>query len=149
MKVADPMKQALDLAREAARQNEVPVGAVVLHEGKLIGRGFNRREQHQDPLGHAELEAIRDAARQLGSWRLENCVLYVTLEPCPMCLAACQQARIEKVIYGASDPKGGALSLGYSLHEDARTNHRFSVEKQQDPECGDILRDFFKARRQK
>lgn len=141
------MQQALDLAREAARQDEVPVGAVVVKDGTVIGRGYNRREQNQDPLGHAELDAIREAARTLGSWRLEGCELYVTLEPCPMCLAACQQARIRRVIYGANDPKGGALSLGYKVHEDSRTHHRFTVDPELDGECGRILTEFFRAKR--
>jgi tRNA(adenine34) deaminase len=141
------LPEALELAKKAAAEDEVPVGAVVVQDGKIIGRGYNRRETDQNPLSHAELEAIRDAARSLGSWRLERCTLYVTLEPCPMCLAACQQARVERVVYGARDPKGGALSLGYKLHEDARTHHRFTVDYEETPECGKILSEFFSKKR--
>ena len=139
--------EALALAGKAEAQGDVPVGAVVMHEGKVIGRGFNRREADQNPTSHAEIEAIREAAQAIGSWRLIDCDLIVTLEPCPMCLAASQQARLRKVIYGAEDPKGGALSLGYRLHEDARTNHRFTVEYVKDERCSRVLKDFFKRRR--
>lgn len=141
--------EALALAARASGEDEVPVGAVIVHEGKIIGRGYNRREQDEDPTGHAEIMAIREATRALGSWRLIDCVLVVTLEPCPMCLAACQQARIPRVVYGAPDPKGGALSLGYRLHEDARTNHRFSVEQDvaHGAACGQVLKEFFARKR--
>src|SRR3954447_8827162 len=115
----DFMDMALELARQAAACDEVPVGAVVVDpEGRIVGKGFNLREQAQSPLAHAEILAIEGAARALGSWRLIGCSLYVTLEPCPMCLSACQQARLAQVIYGAKDPKGGALSLGYAVHQD-------------------------------
>ncbi len=145
------MESALDLAREAALLDEVPVGAVVveLKTGRIVGRGMNRRETRHDPVGHAEIEALQDAARNLQSWRLVDCALVVTLEPCPMCLAAAQQARIDRLIYSAEDPKGGALSLGYLLHEDARTNHRFSVQRFEVTECSDVLREFFRKKRQK
>ncbi len=141
------MAEALRLAHQAASEDEVPVGAVVVHQGKVVGRGYNRRESDQDPLGHAELMAIREAARSLGSWRLMDCVLVVTLEPCPMCLSAAQQARVSQVVFGANDPKGGALSLGYRVHEDPRTNHRFRVELEENAECSQVLRDFFKKKR--
>lgn len=141
------LNEALKLARKAASIGEVPVGAVVIHEGKIIGRGYNRRELRNDPLAHAEIMAIAGAARKLGSWRLSGCRLIVTLEPCPMCLAACQQARIEDVIYGATDPKGGALSLGYSIHTDPRTHHRFEAHFSANVECSEILTDFFRQRR--
>lgn len=141
------MGEALALARRAAQEDEVPVGAVVVHQGKVIGRGYNRREQEQSPLGHAELMALGEAARQLGSWRLVDCVLIVTLEPCPMCLSASQQARVATILYGATDPKGGALSLGYRLHEDARTNHRFPVYFHPVAECGEVLKNFFRRKR--
>src|SRR5690349_12340440 len=118
---------ALELAEQAANEDEVPVGALIVFENRIIGRGYNRREQDQNPLAHAEILAIQEASQSLQTWRLNDCTLVVTLEPCPMCLAACQQARIKHVIYGAKDPKGGALSLGYTLHEDTRTHHRFSV----------------------
>ena len=141
------MIDALKLARKAAEQDEVPVGAVIVHNGKIIGSGYNLRETHQSPIAHAEIMAIQEAARTLGSWRLTDCVLYVTLEPCPMCLAACQQSRVSRVIYGAKDPKGGALSLGYLLHQDERTHHRFEVVFEEDAECGNILSQFFQKKR--
>jgi tRNA(adenine34) deaminase len=141
------MAEALALARAAAAQDEVPVGAVVLHEGKIIGKGSNRRECDDDPTAHAEIFAIRQAAQQLGDWRLVGCTLVVTLEPCPMCLAASQLARLERIVYGARDAKGGALSLGYKLNEDARTNHRFEVEHVETPECSAVLKEFFSAKR--
>jgi tRNA(adenine34) deaminase len=142
------MAEALELARRAALADEVPVGAVVVSaDGLVIGRGYNRREAQNNPCSHAEIEAILEASRALGSWRLEGCKLYVTLEPCPMCLGACQQARLKEVVYGAVDPKGGALSLGYKLHEDLRLNHRFTVRIEADEECGQVLRDFFARKR--
>ena len=141
------MDQALELARRAQAQEEVPIGAVLVHQGQVIGKGHNQRETLQDPISHAEIHALQDAAKRLGSWRLLDCELYVTLEPCPMCLAACQQARISKVIYGAHDPKGGAISLGYRLHEDVRTNHRFTVEFRESQACSQILTAFFRAKR--
>jgi tRNA(adenine34) deaminase len=144
------LAQALELAHTAAAEDEVPVGAVVIHEGKVVGRGYNLREKNNDPIAHAEILAIRDAATRLGSWRLTDCELWVTLEPCPMCLAACQQARVSRVFYGAKDPKGGALSLGYLLHQDPKTNHRFEVSFEEDPACGAVLSGFFaKKRKQK
>ena len=143
----NPMQQAIELAQAAALKDEVPVGAVILHEGKVVGTGANHRETDQNPLGHAEIAAILDASRTLASWRLENCEVYVTLEPCPMCLGALQQARVKRVIFGATDPKGGALSLGYRLHEDQRTHHRFAVDFVPDAQCSQILSDFFKAKR--
>lgn len=143
------MDEALRLARVAGEQGEVPVGAIVVRGKDVVGRGHNRRERDQDPLAHAEIDAIREASKHLHTWRLSDCVLYVTLEPCPMCLAASQQARLGKVIYGASDPKGGALSLGYSIHSDPRTHHRFDVIHLENSECGKILSDFFKERRKR
>ena len=147
MDLEQAMTRALELAAEAAARDEVPVGALILKDGRVVGEGFNQRESKNDPMSHAELEAIREAASALSSWRLEGCTLVVTLEPCPMCLGALQQARIARVVYGATDPKGGALSLGYRLHEDLRTNHRFPVEFQPRPECSTILSDFFKKKR--
>lgn len=144
---AQAMAEALALAREAERADEVPVGAVILHEGRIIGRGRNDREESSDPTGHAEIRAIQAATRAQGSWRLEKCTLVVTLEPCPMCLAAIQQSRIPLVVYGAQDPKGGALSLGYRLNEDARTNHRFEVRHEPEPQCSSILTEFFRKKR--
>ena len=150
MKDFDPapwLSESMKLAEKASAEDEVPVGAVVVRESRIIGRGYNRREQDGDPLAHAEMMAIREAAAELGSWRLENCSLIVTLEPCPMCLAACQQARITALYYGAKDPKGGALSLGYSLHQDPRTHHRFEAHFVEEPRCGQILTAFFLKKR--
>jgi tRNA(adenine34) deaminase len=142
------LTEALVLARTAAHEDEVPVGALIIDpQGKVAGRGYNTREQDRSPVAHAEILAIQEAAKNLGSWRLTDCILFVTLEPCPMCLAACQQARIASVVYGAKDPKGGALSLGYRLHEDQRLNHRFAVYHEDYPECGRILSEFFQKKR--
>lgn len=150
MTPADPkwMQEALALARKAAEADEVPVGAVILSpDGRVIGKAHNLREKDQSPLAHAEILAIQEAAKSMGTWRLTDCLLVVTLEPCPMCLAACQQARIATVVYGAKDPKGGALSLGYALHEDQRTHHRFQVSYEAEPECSRILSEFFQKKR--
>jgi tRNA(adenine34) deaminase len=141
------LKEALLEARLAATESEVPVGAILVHLDQKIAQGRNARERLQSPISHAEIHALEEGAKALGSWRLVDCELYVTLEPCPMCLAACQQARVSRVVYGAKDPKGGALSLGYNLHEDERTNHRFAVEYVEDPECGKILTEFFRRKR--
>jgi tRNA(adenine34) deaminase len=145
----DYLLDALKLARIAADADEVPVGAVIVHDGKIIGSGRNYREQEQTVLGHAEIMAIAEASRAIGSWRLNDCDLYVTLEPCPMCLAACQQSRIRKVIYGAKDEKGGAICLGYHLHSDSRMNHQFEVVYEPLEECSSVLKDFFSAKRGK
>ncbi len=139
--------EALKLAREAEARDEVPVGAVVVFEGQIVGRGFNRREELQDPVGHAEIAALKDAATTLKSWRLVDCDLYVTLEPCPMCLAACQQARVRKVFYGAKDEKAGALCLGFHVHDHPKLNHRFEVVFDENEECSNILSEFFLRRR--
>lgn len=121
------MNRALKLAVQAGQRGEVPVGAVVVHEGKIIGRGANLREKQQNPLAHAEIIAIQEAADTLGSWRLEDTTLYVTLEPCPMCAGAIINARIPVVVFGCSDPKAGAVHTLYKLLEDSRLNHRAEV----------------------
>jgi tRNA(adenine34) deaminase len=140
---------ALSLAHEAASEDEVPVGAVIVKDSKIIATGKNSREKNQSPLGHAELMAIENASKVIGSWRLNDCDLYVTLEPCPMCLSACQQARIRKVIYGAKDEKGGAICLGYHVHSDEKLNHRFEVVYEPDENCSKVLKDFFAKKRVK
>jgi tRNA(adenine34) deaminase len=145
--IDNPMDRAMELAHLAAKEDEVPVGAVIVHSGQIIGEGRNSRETQNDPCGHAEIQSIRAAAQFLKSWRLTDATLFVTLEPCPMCLAACQQARLSEVVYAAADPKGGALSLGYRLHEDLRTNHRFRVSQIADPRAEQVLKDFFIAKR--
>jgi tRNA(adenine34) deaminase len=124
---AQYMEMALALAEEAAARGEVPVGCVVVHDGQVVGRGANARERRQDPLAHAELEAISEAAAAMGSWRLEDTTLYVTLEPCPMCAGAIVNSRIPTVVYGCDDPKAGAVRSLFELLEDPRLNHRAEV----------------------
>jgi tRNA(adenine34) deaminase len=142
------MSAALELAREAARRGEVPVGAIVVRAGEVLGRGFNRREQTGDPLAHAELLALREAAQATGHWRLEACTLYVTLEPCPMCAGATVNARLGRLVYGARDPKAGAVETLYQLPTDPRLNHWVEVEGGvRAEECAAALTDFFRALR--
>jgi tRNA(adenine34) deaminase len=142
------MQLALDEARAALAEDEVPIGAVIVHEERVVARAHNQREQLRDPTAHAEMIAITQAAAGLGSWRLEGCVLYVTLEPCPMCAGAILQARIPTVVYGAVDPKAGAVSSLYHLLEDARLNHRcLVVPGVLAGPCGEILSRFFQQQR--
>ena len=144
------MRHALAEAEAAMRAGEVPIGAIVVHEptGRIIGRGHNRREADADPTAHAEIVALRQAARELGHWRLLDCALIVTLEPCPMCAGAIVNARMPRLIYGCPDPKAGAVRTLYRLCEDERLNHRVLV---QDgvlaDECATILREFFRQQR--
>jgi tRNA(adenine34) deaminase len=143
------MAEALSLAREAAAAGEVPVGAVAVLEGRVVGRGRNRREGDRDPTAHAELLAIREAARALGRWRLTGLTLVATLEPCAMCMGALVLARVDRLVYGADDPKAGAAGSLLDLSQDPRLNHRFPVERGVlAEECAALLRDFFRARRQ-
>ena len=126
------MRKALDLAVAAFDADEVPVGAVVVHgdptsDGRIVGEGYNQREALQDPTAHAEMIAITQAAESLRSWRLENCTLYVTLEPCPMCAGAIVQARVPRVVYATPDPKAGACHTLYGITDDPRLNHRCVV----------------------
>ncbi|MBN2527083.1 MAG: nucleoside deaminase [Deltaproteobacteria bacterium] len=143
------MKIALDLARDAAEQGEVPVGAVIVDEnGQIIGTGANRRESDQDPIAHAEILAIAQAANRIGFWRLENTTLFVTLEPCPMCAGAILNARIPRVVFGATDPKAGAVQSLYNLLEDDRLNHRCDVVGGvQSHESAKLLSSFFQELR--
>jgi len=146
--VDDAMQVALGLAREAAARGEVPVGAVALFEGRIVGRGSNARESDRDPTAHAELLAIQEAARTLGRWRLTGVTLVVTLEPCAMCAGAMVLARIDRLVFGASDPKAGAAGSLMDLTADPRLNHRFPVERGvRGEECGELLKEFFRARR--
>ncbi len=139
------MHEALKLAEEAAENGEVPVGAVVVFENRIIGKGSNRRETDNLPTAHAEIIAIEEAARELESWRLENCTLYVTLEPCIMCSGTIVQARIPYVYYGARDPKAGGVVSLYSVLQDSRLNHQAEVHGGiLENECSSILKDFFK-----
>ena len=143
------MQKALDLAKKAALVDEVPVGAMVVDkDGNILSEAYNTREQDKDPLGHAELKAIQLASKKLNDWRLEDCTLYVTLEPCPMCLSAMREARIKLCVFGAYDSKGGALSLGYRMHQDPRLNHRFSIIGGiGQNEASGLLSDFFRKKR--
>jgi tRNA(adenine34) deaminase len=144
----EAMREALVLARDAGARGEVPVGAVALFEGRIVGRGSNARESANDPTAHAELLAIQDAARTLGRWRLTGVTVVVTLEPCAMCAGAMVLARIDRLIYAASDPKAGAVGSLMDLSQDARLNHRFAVERGLlAEEAGELLRSFFRARR--
>lgn len=150
---ADPqherwMRLALEEARQAAAEDEVPVGAVVVAAGRVVGSGHNQREQLQDPTAHAEMIALTQAASSLGSWRLEGCTLYVTLEPCPMCAGGILQARVPAVVWGAADPKAGAVRSLYTLFEDSRLNHRVEhLGGVLADECGRILSEFFRSKR--
>lgn len=142
------MERALDLARQAAEQGEVPVGAVVVRAGEVIAGAHNRRETDGDPTAHAELLAIRAAARRLGQWRLEGCELYVTMEPCAMCAGAMVLARIERCLYGCADPKGGFLGTLGDLSRHPHLNHRFEVVAGVEADrAAEMLRDFFRALR--
>ena len=142
------LREALALADEAAAAGEVPVGAIVVHDGVVVGRGRNRREGDRDPLAHAELLALREAAAHLGRWRLSGATLYVTLEPCFMCAGALVNARVDRLVFGAVDPKAGAVGSLADVCRDARLNHRMLVEGGAlADECGEALRRFFRARR--
>lgn len=144
------MKRALDEAIAALDSEDVPVGAVIVHEGRIVGRGRNQREQLGDPTAHAEMIAITAAASALGSWRLSGCTLYVTLEPCPMCAGAIVQARIDRVVFGADDPKAGACGSVFNIVQDSRLNHRVQLESGvMAADCGDLLRSFFAAQQAK
>ena len=137
-------KAAIAEARLAEAEGEVPVGAVIVHAGEIIGRGRNLRETTQDPTAHAEMIALREAAHALGSWRLIDTSLYVTLEPCPMCAGALVNARVPKVVWGCDDPKAGATQTLYTIGSDARLNHRFEcVPGVLGDECGALLTEFF------
>lgn len=143
------MALALDQAREAETMGEVPIGAVVVCDGAVVAAGHNRRETDHDPAGHAELIAIREAASRLGRWRLSDCTVYVTLEPCPMCAGLMHQARIARCVYAAPDPKAGALGTLYDLHDDTRLNHRFEVTTGVlEAESAQLLRAFFRRLRE-
>ncbi len=144
------MQQALALARDAAALGEVPVGAVAVHDGKIVGTGFNRREVDRNPLAHAELLALDAAAKALGAWRLIGVTLYVTLEPCAMCAGAMVQGRVTRLVFGTSDPKAGAVGSLYNLVEEPRHNHRVLVTGGiLADECRDLLKDFFGRLRQR
>lgn len=143
------MREALDLAHRAAESGEVPVGAVVVKEGAVVGRGYNRPVSAKDPTAHAEVVALRDAAAGIGNYRLGECELYVTLEPCAMCAGAIMHARIKRVIYGAADPKSGACGSVVNLFAESRLNHHAAVVSGVlANEAAKVLQDFFSARRE-
>ncbi|NLJ25014.1 MAG: nucleoside deaminase [Firmicutes bacterium] len=142
------MRAALDEAHEAYRVGEVPIGAVVVRRGEIIGRGHNRRETWKDPTAHAELLAIRDACQRLGGWRLTESVLYVTIEPCSMCAGAIVLARIPRLVYGALDPKGGAVDSLFDLVRREDLNHRVEVTGGVlEDECRALMQRFFQELR--
>jgi tRNA(adenine34) deaminase len=142
------MRRACTLAQQAASEDEVPVGAVIVHANRVIGAGYNQRESLNDPTAHAEMIAITQAAAALESWRLEECTLYVTLEPCPMCAGAIVQARLPRVVYGAPDPKAGAVDSLFRLLDDPRLNHRSAVTAGVMADtCGAMLSEFFREKR--
>lgn len=142
------MKEAIKEAIKAWKIDEVPIGAVLVHQGKIIARAHNKKEQKQNPISHAEIEVIQKASKKLGSWRLEECDLYVTLEPCPMCAGAIMQSRIKHIFYGASDPKGGAVGTLFNLYTIGGFNHYPQVRKGiMEQECGDLLTRYFKEKR--
>lgn len=146
------MMRALDLAKQAAAMGEVPVGAVVVQKstGRIIGEGYNRREIDRSPLAHAEIMAIDAASRNLGGWRLLDSVLYVTLEPCPMCAGAIVQARIPRVVVGSMNPKAGCAGSVMNLLQEPGFNHQVELEKGiLEEECSTMLKEFFKALRKR
>ena len=142
------MEEALALASEAGARGEVPVGAIVVRDGAIVGRGGNAPIAHDDPTAHAEINALRDAARRLGNYRLPGCELYVTLEPCAMCVGAIIHARVARLVFGAADPKTGACGSVIDLAGEPRLNHHAAVTGGvAAAECGRLLSDFFAARR--
>jgi len=144
------MAEALAEARTAGGEGEVPIGAVVVHEGLIVGRGRNARERTLDPTGHAEVLALQEASRTLGRWRLSGATLYATLEPCAMCAGALVNARVDRLVFAVHDPKAGAAGTLFDIVRDARLNHRLEVASGiLADECGALLTSFFRARRGK
>ena len=143
------MNIALEEAELAYKASEVPVGAVLVSSsGSILSKQFNLKENHFNPTGHAEILCLTEAGKKIQNWRLSDCTLYVTLEPCPMCLSAMVQSRLKQCVFGAYDSKGGALSLGYYLHQDKRLNHQFSIlGGVRHFESSKLLSQFFKERR--
>lgn len=144
------MRAALELAREARRRGEVPVGAVVVLDGDIVGRGFNQPIGSSDPTAHAEIVAIRDAAARVGNYRLPGATVYVTIEPCQMCVGAMIHARIGRVVYGAREPKAGAIVSAMQAHEHPSLNHRMEAAGGVlEAECREVIQEFFASRRGK
>ncbi len=142
------MREALRQARKAAALGEVPIGCVIEYEGKIIGRGYNRRKTDKNTLSHAELNAIRKASKKMGDWRLEECTMYITLEPCQMCSGAIVQARIPRVVIGCMNPKAGCAGSILNILQEPRFNHQVNITYGVlEEECSKILTDFFKSLR--
>ena len=142
------MGEAIAEAEAAAAHDDVPIGAVVVHDGRVVGRGHNRREVAHDPTAHAEVLALREASATLGRWRLDDCTLVVTLEPCAMCAGATVLARLGTLVFGADDPKAGAVGALWDIPRDPRLNHLVEVVRGvRADECGELLKAFFRARR--
>ena len=142
------MQRALELAKQAQEKGEVPVGAVLTHNNRIIGEGFNRRESQQNPLGHAELFALQQAANHLQQWRLLHCTLYVTLEPCPMCAGALVNSRVSRLVFAAADPKSGACGSVMQLCQHPKLNHQLQVDSGVlATQCAQLLQTFFKQLR--
>jgi tRNA(adenine34) deaminase len=142
------MNKALDEAYEAYELDEVPIGAVIVKDGRIIAKGYNRKEVSLDTTNHAEIMAIKEASKNLKNWRLTGCTMYVTVEPCPMCAGAIVNSRITELVIGTMDPKGGACGSLYNIVEDDRLNHRVEVRRGiLEEECSNIMKDFFKKLR--
>lgn len=144
------MMEAIKEAKKALIKDEVPIGCVIVHDDKIIARGYNLRETKQQSIAHAEIIAIQKACKKIGSWRLENCTLYVTLEPCPMCSGAILQSRIDNVVFGAYDPKGGCIESCMKMYDVKGFNHYpNTIGGIMEDECSKLLKDFFKEKRKK
>lgn len=144
------MRQAIKLAKKAADMGEVPIGCVIVYEGKVIGRGYNRRTTDHNALAHAEITAIRKACKKMGDWRLEDCDMYVTLEPCQMCAGAIVQARMKRVVIGCMNPKAGCAGSVLNILQVDAFNHQVEIEQGVlEEECSQMLTDFFKALRKR
>lgn len=143
------MIEAIKMAQIASKKDEVPVGAVIVHKGKIIAKAYNQRETKKDPLAHAEILAIKKAAKKLAGWRLSGCTLYVTLEPCPMCAGAIINARIDIVVFGAYDPKAGAFGSLYDLAQGKLNHTPKIIGGVLQPKCASVLTNYFKQKRKK
>lgn len=144
------MRQAIKLAKKAADMGEVPIGCVIVYEGKVIGRGYNRRTTDHNALAHAEITAIRKACKKMGDWRLEDCDMYVTLEPCQMCAGAIVQARMKRVVIGCMNPKAGCAGSVLNILQVDAFNHQVEIKQGVlEEECSQMLTDFFKALRKR
>lgn len=144
------MREALKQAKKAYALGEVPIGCVIVHDGKIIGRGYNRRNTDKSTLSHAEIIAIKKASKAVGDWRLEECTLYVTLEPCQMCAGAIVQSRIRRVVMGCRNPKAGCAGSILNLLQIPEFNHQVEIEEGvRGPECSEMIKDFFRSLREK